>query len=120
MRNLIDHPIPPLQGYRDLLVGYYGEDLARATTQNFAEGKSAIIDGEKRGELAIAMAGKITCPALLITGEHDMFAPPPLVQQLGERILYVETSVVESAGHDVQNSHPDWLARTILDWLESH
>jgi valacyclovir hydrolase len=43
MRNLIDHPIPPLQGYRDFLVDYYGEDLARATTQNFAKGISNII-----------------------------------------------------------------------------
>ena len=66
------------------------------------------------------MADSITCPALLITGEHDMFAPPPLVQQLAARIPHAETHIVEDAGHDVQNSHPDWLARTILGWLESH
>ena len=120
MQNLVDHPIPPLQGYRDFLVGYYGEDHARAMTQNFVEGISDIIEGEKHGELAIAMADSITCPALLITGEHDMFAPPPLVQQLAARIPHAETHIVEGAGHDVQNSHPDWLARTILDWLESH
>jgi valacyclovir hydrolase len=118
MRNLVDHPIPPLQGYRDMLVAYYGEDLARATTQNVAEGMSAIVDGEKQGELAIAMAGRITCPALLITGEHDMFAPPPLIQELSARIHHADTRVVEGAGHDVQNTHSDWLARTILDWLE--
>jgi len=88
--------------------------------RNIAEGIGAIIDGEKRGELAIALAGRIACPALLITGEHDMFAPPPLVQQLAARIPRVETQIVEGAGHDVQNSHSDWLARTILDWLESH
>jgi valacyclovir hydrolase len=120
MQNLVDHPIPPLQGYRDFLVGYYGEDQARAMTQNFARGISDIIEGEKQGKLAIAMADSITCPALLITGEHDMFAPPPLVQQLAARIPHAETRIVEDAGHDVQNSHPDWLASTILDWLESH
>ena len=75
---------------------------------------------EGSGELAIALAGRIACPALLITGEHDMFAPPPLIQQLAARIPHAETRVVEGAGHDVQNSHPGWLARTILDWLESH
>jgi pimeloyl-ACP methyl ester carboxylesterase len=120
MRNLIDHPIPPLQGYRDFLVDYYGEDLARATTQNFAKGISDIIEGEKQGQLATAVADRITCPALLITGEHDMFAPPPLLQQLAAQIPHAETHVVEGAGHDVQNSHPDWLARTLLDWLERH
>jgi len=120
MQHLIDKPIPPLQGYRDFLVDYYGEDNARAMTQNVVQGQSAIIDGEKHGELAIAYAERITCPALLITGEHDMFAPPPLIQQLAARIPHAETRIVEGAGHDVQNSHSDWLARTILDWLESH
>ena len=117
MRNLIHQPIPPLQGYRDFLVDYYGEENARAMTQNVVQGQSAIIDGEKHGELALAMADRITCPALLIAGEHDMFAPPPLVRQLAQRIPHAEMLVVEGAGHDVQNSHPDWLARTILDWL---
>jgi valacyclovir hydrolase len=120
LRNLVDHPIPPMQGFRDFLIDYYGEDLARATTQNLAAGMSEIIEGEKRGQLAIAVADRITCPALLITGEHDMFAPPPLLQQLAARIPQAETHVVEGAGHDVQNSHPDWLASTILDWLERH
>lgn len=34
MYNLVDHPIPPLQGYRDFLVGRYGEANARTMTQN--------------------------------------------------------------------------------------
>jgi valacyclovir hydrolase len=120
MRNLIDRPIPPLQGYRDFLVDYYGEEQARAMTQNVVKGQSEIIEGEKQGQLAIAVAGRIGCPALLITGEHDMFAPPPLIQQLAARIPHAEIRVVEGAGHDVQNSHHDWLARTILDWLGRH
>ena len=120
MRNLIHQPIPPLQGYRDFLVDYYGEANALAMTQNLARGMDEIIDGEKRGELAIALADRISCPALLITGEHDMFAPPPLIQQLAARIPHAETRIVEGAGHDVQNSHSDWLARTILDWLQRH
>ena len=120
MYNIVDHPIPPLQGYRDFLVGRYGEANARAMTQNLVKGMNDSIDGKKQGELAIARADEIACPVLLITGEHDVFAPPPLIQQLAIRIPHTETHVVEGAGHDVQNSHPDWLARTILDWLERH
>jgi pimeloyl-ACP methyl ester carboxylesterase len=120
MRNLVDHPIPPLRGYRDFLVGYYGEANARAMTQNLVSGMNDIIDGEKHGQLAIANADWINCPTLLMTGEHDMFAPPPLLERLATRISHAETRIVEGAGHDVQNSHPDWLARTILDWLERH
>ena len=32
MYNFIDHPIPPLQGFRDHLVSRYGEANARAIT----------------------------------------------------------------------------------------
>ena len=38
MYNLVDHPIPPLQGYRDFLVGRYGEANARTMTQNSCGG----------------------------------------------------------------------------------
>jgi pimeloyl-ACP methyl ester carboxylesterase len=89
----------------------------RATTQRFATGMSDSIEGEKRGDLASALADRITCPTLLITGAHDLFAPPLLLQQLAARIPHAETRVVEGVGHDVQNSHPNWLAHTILDWL---
>jgi pimeloyl-ACP methyl ester carboxylesterase len=57
---------------------------------------------------------------LLITGEHDFFAPPALVAQSAARIRGAEVAPVEGAGHDVQNSHPDWLTQTILDWLGRH
>src|SRR6185312_2556928 len=94
MQDLIDHPIPPLQGYRDFLVGRYGEANARAMTRNLVQGMSEIIEGEKQGQLAIAVADRIGCPALLITGEYDMFAPPPLIQQLAARIPHVEIRIV--------------------------
>jgi pimeloyl-ACP methyl ester carboxylesterase len=118
MYNLVDHPIPPLQGYRDFLVGRYGKANARAMTQNHVKALNEIIDGEKQGKLARAKADKIACPVLLITGEHDMFASPTLVEESAARIPHAETRVAEGAGHDVQNSHPEWLARTLLDWLQ--
>jgi pimeloyl-ACP methyl ester carboxylesterase len=38
MQHLIDQPIPPLREYRDFLVDYYGEENARAMTQNLVQG----------------------------------------------------------------------------------
>src|SRR5450432_126473 len=34
MYNVVDHPIPPLQGFRDYLVAAYGEANARAMSQS--------------------------------------------------------------------------------------
>src|SRR6202030_4835842 len=76
MYNVVDHPIPPLQEFRDFLIATYGEANARAMTQSLVSALRAIIkDG---GELSRSKAGSITCPVLLIAGEHDFFAPPAL------------------------------------------
>jgi valacyclovir hydrolase len=117
MYNLVDHPIPPMQGFRDHLVATYGEANARAMSQSQAGAVTAILEGASGGELALASADQITCPVLLITGAHDFFAPPSLVAQAAARIRGAETMTADGAGHDVQNSHPDWLTHTILDWL---
>jgi valacyclovir hydrolase len=118
MRNVVDHPIPPLEQFRERLISTYGADNARAMTQSAAAANSDII--ERGGEVGLAKAGNITCPVLLITGEHDFFAPWTLVCQSAARIRMAETLKADGAGHDVHNARPDWLAQTILDWLKRH
>jgi pimeloyl-ACP methyl ester carboxylesterase len=120
MYHLVDHPIPPMQGFRDHLVTIYGEANARAMSQSLVGAMGAILESASGGELALAQAENIVCPVLLITGEQDFFAPPMLVAQSAVRIRGAETLVAEGAGHDVQNSRPDWLRQTILDWLRRH
>lgn len=118
MYNLVDHPIPPMQGFRDYLIGAYGESNARAMTQSAAGAFSEII--ESGGDISLSKAGNITCPVFLMTGEHDFLATPVLLSHLGARIRTAEVLVVEGAGHDVHNARPDWLAETVLDWLKKH
>lgn len=118
MYSVIDNPIPPLRGLRDYLVTTFGEANARAMTHSLVGAQSAIIEGG--GDLSLSKAGNITCPVLLITGEHDIFAPPALLSQSVARIRGAETLVAEGAGHDVQNARPEWLAQTILGWLKKH
>jgi valacyclovir hydrolase len=117
-RNVVDHPIPPLQQFRERLIATYGEANARAMTQSVAAAHSQIID--RGGEIGLRQADNITCPVLLITGEHDMMAPWPLVSQSATRIRTAEALKADGAGHDVHNARPDWLAQTILDWLRIH
>ncbi len=118
MRTVVDHPIPPMQGYRDYLVGAYGEANARTTTQNLVKAMNAIIAAG--GDLSAEKAGDITCPVLLIAGEHDMFVPPALLDKIASHLRYGETIVVEGAGHDVHNARPEWFTQTVSDWLAKH
>ncbi|HKW23299.1 MAG TPA: alpha/beta hydrolase [Ktedonobacterales bacterium] len=118
MRTVVDHPIPPMQGYRDYLVATYGEANARAITQNLVKAMDAIIAAG--GDLSAEKAGDIACPALLIAGEYDMFVPRALLDTIAPRLQHGETIVVEGAGHDVHNARPEWFTRTVLDWLAKH
>ena len=118
MYNVVDHPIPPLQQFRDFLIATYGEANARAMTQSLVGALRAIIkDG---GDLSFAKAGTITCPVLLIVGEHDLFAPPALASKLAARIRTAEALVAEGAEHNVYGDRREWMTQTILDWLGKH
>ncbi len=119
MYNVVDHPIPPLQQFRDYLVSTYGEANARAMTQSTVDALSDIIE-KSGGDLSLSKAANITCPVLIIAGEHDIFAPPALVTQLGTRISTAEVLEAEGAEHNVYADRPEWLTQTILDWVGKH
>jgi len=116
MYNVVDHPIPPLQGFRDYLVTTYGEANARAMTQSEVNALGEIIE-KNGGDLSLSKATNITCPVLLIAGEHDIFAPPALASQLAARIRTAQVIEAEGAEHNVYADRPAWVTQTILDWL---
>ena len=118
MYNIVDNPIPPLQGLRDYLASTYGEANARAMTQSMATAKTDIIAAG--GDVSLSKAGNITSPVLLIAGDHDIFAPPALVSELAARVRTAEVLVAEGAEHNVYADRPEWLTQTILDWLGKH
>jgi pimeloyl-ACP methyl ester carboxylesterase len=118
MYNIVDHPIPPLKPLQDFLITTYGEANARTMTQSHVTALSDIIKGG--GELSRSKADRITCPVLLISGEHDMFAAPALAAKLAARIPTAETLIAEGAEHNVYGERPEWLTQTILDWVEKH
>jgi valacyclovir hydrolase len=116
--NVIDSPIEPLQGFSEQLKAEYGEGNARAMTRSFASAIRAIVAGG--GDISLSRAGRITCPVLLIVGEHDFFISPALVAQVAARIPAAEVIEVEGAGHGVHEDRPEWFAEILLDWLAEH
>lgn len=119
MANVVDNPPPPLQGFSDYLKAFYGVENARVMTRNQVAAVGAIIN-ERGGDVSLSKAGDITCPVLLIAGEHDIFAPPSLAAQYASRVLKGEWLEAKDAGHDIHNARPDWLADTLLAWLGKH
>lgn len=116
MYHLIDEPIPPLADFAEFLKATYGEDNARAMTQSLANALRAII--EAGGDISASHVADIRCPVLLMTGEHDPFCPPPLVSELASAIPGGEFLRVDEVGHDIHTARPEWMAGTVLNWLQ--
>ena len=115
MGEIVDHPMPGMEGFRDYFVGAYGEEDARLTTRSWSAALAGII--ARGGSLARDRAGEITCPVLLITGEHDELATPDVVRDLAGRIPGAQAVVASGAGHGVSWEQPAWLNSTLLAFL---
>jgi valacyclovir hydrolase len=117
--QVVDSPPPPLQEFSDYLKATYGEDNARLTARSAAKAFQAMKDAG--GDISRKRAAEISCPTLLITGEQDsMFAPPAVVSDLAGAIRHAQFVVAKGAGHSVHHDSPDWLTKTIVDWLAKH
>jgi valacyclovir hydrolase len=117
MGEIVDHPMPGMERFREYFVGAYGEEDARLTTQSWSTAIAGIIG--RGGSISRDRASEITCPALLIAGEHDELATPELVRDLAGRIPGAQAVVASDAGHGVSWDQPEWLNRTLLAFLQS-
>lgn len=113
--QIVDNPIPPLQEFSDYLKSTYGENNARIMSRSVAKAWGEIVAAG--GDMSRKRAGEIACPALLITGEHDFLAPPAVVSELAGAMQKAEFIEAKDASHTVHHEQPDWLAKTIADWL---
>ena len=59
-------------------------------------------------------------PTLLLTGDADMFAPPPVMRMFAARIKHAETVVVPEAGHSTYWEQPDVFNRAVLNFIRKH
>jgi len=117
-REVIDSPIPPLREFSEYMKRAYGEDAARVMVHTQTEAFRAIV--ARGGDLSRGRASEIACPALLITGEHDMFAPPWLVAELAGDMQNAAFLEVEGVGHAFHHTKEAWLTQTIVEWLSRH
>jgi pimeloyl-ACP methyl ester carboxylesterase len=72
---------------------------------------------EAGGDIGGSLAEHIRCPALLIAGEHDFLATPPVVRALAERISRGEFLEAAGAGHGIHHERPAWLFEEVVNWL---
>jgi pimeloyl-ACP methyl ester carboxylesterase len=73
-----------------------------------------------RNRMTFALLESLQAPTLLMTGEADLYAPPPVLQLFAARIKGSETSIVPEAGHSAYWEQPEVFNRAVLSFLAKH
>lgn len=73
-----------------------------------------------RNRLTFALLETIKTPTLLLTGDADMFAPPPILKMFAARIKGSTTVIVPEAGHSAYWEQPDVFNGAVLEFLRKH
>jgi len=73
-----------------------------------------------RNRMTFSMLESIQVPALLITGDADMYAPPPLLRMFTSRIKSSESFIIPEAGHSGYWEKPEVFNRVVLEFLRKH
>jgi len=62
---------------------------------------------------------KLAMPVLLLTGDADLYAPPPVMDLFARRIPKARSLVIERCGHSAYWEQPELFNRAVLDFLEA-
>lgn len=62
----------------------------------------------------------LAMPVLLIAADADLYAPPPVMKRLADRLAHAELALVAGAGHSAYWEQPDAWNAIVLDFLSRH
>jgi pimeloyl-ACP methyl ester carboxylesterase len=96
-----------------LATAFVRESLMRQDPLGYARSCEALADTQA------AAVDRIEAPALLVTGDEDVVAPPQAVRAMAERMKRVRVTVLNRCGHWTPIERPDDCARELRDFLSS-
>lgn len=73
-----------------------------------------------RNRVTFAQLETITVPTLLLTGDADLYAPPPVVQLFKARIKNAQSVIVPEAGHSAYWEQPELFNRELMAFFGKH
>jgi len=64
--------------------------------------------------------GRIAVPTQMVTGDADLYMPPPLVRLYASKLRACETAFVAEAGHAMYWEQPNAFNRLVLEFVRRH
>ncbi len=65
----------------------------------------------------LAQAAKVVCPALILSGSHDLMAPPKATLALAAALPGAKRQVLNGAGHAMMSEQPDAVLDALFAFL---
>jgi pimeloyl-ACP methyl ester carboxylesterase len=73
-----------------------------------------------RNPITFSLLETVAVPVLLLTGDADMYTPPPVLRMFAARIKSAESVIVPEAGHSTYWEQPDVFNRAVLSFIRKH
>jgi pimeloyl-ACP methyl ester carboxylesterase len=73
-----------------------------------------------RNRMTFATLESVRVPTLLITGDADMYAPPPVLRMFSSRIKGSQSLIIPEAGHSSYWEKPDVFNKAVLEFIRKH
>jgi pimeloyl-ACP methyl ester carboxylesterase len=73
-----------------------------------------------RNRLTFSLLEKIKVPTFFLTGDADMYAPPPVVKMFTAHIKGSEMKVIPEAGHSTYWEQPEAFNNAVLTFIRKH
>jgi pimeloyl-ACP methyl ester carboxylesterase len=70
-----------------------------------------------RNRVTFALLETLEVPTLLVTGDADLYAPPPVLRLFADRIRNSESVILSGCGHSGYWEQPDDFNRAVLAFL---
>jgi pimeloyl-ACP methyl ester carboxylesterase len=70
-----------------------------------------------RTRITFASLETLRVPTLLLTGDADLYAPPPVMKLFTDRIKHAQSAVIPECGHSAFWEQPEHFNKAVLDFL---
>lgn len=94
-------------------------------TEHWKELESASMPGDRiqqtyANKISLATLEQLKAPTLLICGDADLIAPPPIVRLFAKHIPNSELVVLPECGHSAYWEQPELFNQAVLSFLRRH
>ena len=87
--------------------------------EHAAQQKGAVRLPPTKNRISFAALGELRVPTLLITGDADLYAPPPVMKRYAQAIPGAKSLVIPECGHSAFWEQPERFHQALLTFFKS-